>query len=94
MKILKVVDPRPKYSNSLKKNDIERILMFGCDFTELYSDASSKVRILSIFMEQNDTSMKAEDLEFRNHINQFMLNLVDQTQIENELFQSNIIMVA
>jgi hypothetical protein len=35
--------------------------MFGCDFTELYSDASSKVRILSIFMEQNDASMKAED---------------------------------
>jgi hypothetical protein len=51
MKILKVVDPRPKYGNSLKKNDIERIVMFGCDFTELYSDASSKVRILSIFME-------------------------------------------
>jgi len=38
--------------------------------------------------------MKAEDLEFRNHVNQFMLNLVDQTQIENEIFQSNIIMVA
>ena len=61
MKILKIVETRPQYGNQQKKNDIERILMFGCDFTELYSDASSKVRILSIYMEQNDASMKAED---------------------------------
>ena len=43
--------------------------MLGCDFTELYSDASSKLRILSIFMEQNDNSMRGEDQEFRNHVN-------------------------
>jgi len=93
MKILKVVDARPKYGNPQRKsNDVERILLLGCDFTELHSDASSTLRILSVHMDQND--QKPEDLEFRNHVNQFMLNLVDQMQIENEIFQSNISMVA
>jgi hypothetical protein len=75
----------------------ERTISKECSCSDVIlqsSDASSKVRILSINMEQNDASMKAEDLEFRNHVNQFMLNLVDQTQIENELFQGSIIMVA
>jgi hypothetical protein len=52
MKILKIVDARPKYGNPPRKlNDVERILLLGCDFTELYSDASSKLRILSSYMD-------------------------------------------
>jgi hypothetical protein len=30
----------------------------------------------------------------RNHVNQFILNLADQSHFENEIFQSNISMVA
>ena len=68
MKILKIVDARPKYGNPQRKsNDIERILLIGCDFTELYSDASSTLRILSVHMDQNES--KAEDQEFKNHVN-------------------------
>jgi hypothetical protein len=43
-------------------------------------------------MEQE--AIKGEDQEFRNHVNQFIVNLVEQSQIENEIFKSNIPMIA
>lgn len=48
------------------------------------------MQILSIYMNSKDQqAQQQEDVEFRNYVNQFILNMADQCQVENDN-QSNI----
>jgi hypothetical protein len=44
MKILKIIETRSNFGAPTRKsNIIDRLLLLGCDFTELYSESSSKL---------------------------------------------------
>ena len=66
------------------------MLLIGQDLAEIYQPDNQKMQILSIYMNSKDQqAQQQEDVEFRNYVNQFILNMADQCQVENDN-QSNI----